>query len=202
MLRVGVTGGIGSGKSLVCSYLSSAGIPVIFADPLAKSLMQGDPKIRKSLIGLLGPETYMPDGALNRGYVAERLFSNAAIRKKVDALVHPRVEEEVQRQFAAFEREGHTVAIVEAALIFEAGLNAVLDYIIVVDAPEEIRLQRIVEREGLTVDEVRKRMKTQWSSERKAQKASYVIRNDGSREALESASRFVAKLLQTMTSET
>jgi dephospho-CoA kinase len=201
MLRVGVTGGIGSGKSLVCSFLQAAGIPMLFADPLAKELMVSDGTLRKKLRDLLGPEAYQPDGSLDREWIASRLFSDPALQKKINALVHPRVEAALFRSFDELEREGEYVAAVEAALIYEAGLDRHLDAVIVVDAPEELRIRRVMERDGRSRAEVLRRMNAQWSPQRKAAKATYLIRNDGSRDQLESATRFIASLLITMARE-
>lgn len=198
MLRIGVTGGIGSGKSLVCSLFSSLGVPVLSADDIAKELMRGDASLRRALIKLLGPSAYRPDGELDRQYVAARIFSDSGLHQKVNALVHPRVEAEVGKQFAKLEKAGSRLGIVEAALIYEAGFEKQLDYVIVVDSPEPDRIQRVVDRDKVAADDVRKRIQSQQSPISKLRKADYVIRNAGSVDDLEASVRFLYSLLQTI----
>lgn len=198
MLRVGVTGGIGSGKSLVCSMFSRLGVPVLSADDIAKNLMRDDTSLRRSLIGLLGPGAYRADGGLDRAFVAGKIFSTPALQKKVNALVHPRVEAEVQKQFLALSKSGSKLAVVEAALIYEAGFDKHLDYVIVIDAPETDRINRVIGRDATTADAVRKRMDAQAGAESKIRKADYVIKNTGSVIELEQSVRFLHSILKTI----
>ena len=197
-LRVGVTGGIGSGKSIVCSLFAKKGIPVISADDLAKELMQRDEEIRRKLIRLLGPATYNTDGSLNRPFVAQQIFSSKVLQGKVNHLVHPRVEAEVERWFAAMAEEGKPAGIMEAALIYESGYDKSLDVVVVVDAPEDVRIKRVVDRDGTEAEEVTARMKAQMSAEAKKRKADYLIRNNGSIEELESSVAFLVSILTTI----
>lgn len=198
ILRIGITGGIGSGKSLVCSIFSRLGVPVLSADDTAKGLMRGDASLRRALIKLLGPSTYRPDGELDRQFVASKIFSDSGLQRKVNALVHPRVEAEVGKQFVRLEKAGNRLAIVEAALIYEAGFEKELDYVIVVDAPESDRIRRVVDRDGVEADDVRKRIQSQHSPESKLRKADYIIRNTGSINELEESVRFLFSLLQSI----
>jgi dephospho-CoA kinase len=197
-LRVGVTGGIGSGKSLVCSLFAKLGIPVISADDIAKEIMQNDDALRRQLRALLGPSTYQSDGRLDRAYVAGKIFSNKSLHRKVNHLVHPVVEAEIDKRFLEMERGGETVGIVEAAMIYEAGYDKRLDLVIVVDAPEAKRIERVVKRDGTSADEVQKRINAQSPAEKKTGKAGYVIRNTGSLATLESSVEFLSAILQTM----
>lgn len=196
ILRIGVTGGIGSGKSLVCSFFSRLGVSVLSADDIAKELMIGDPSLRSAISTLLGPASYRPDGQLDRKYIASRIFSNSGLHRKVNALVHPRVEAEITSQFVKLEKAGKKLGIVEAALIYEAGFEKELDYVIVVDSPEADRIHRVVDRDQLAAEEVRKRVKSQQSPESKRRKADYIIRNTGSIHELETSVRFICSLLQ------
>ena len=198
ILRVGVTGGIGSGKSLVCSYFASFGIPVLSADIIAKELIQKDAGIRKGLIKELGPSAFAPGGTLNRVFVAQRLFASPSLQKKINALVHPKVEVAVKRRIENLRKQGRKIAIVEAALIYEAGLDKYLDFVIVVDATVNQRMKRLSARDGMTAAEARKRMKAQWPVKRKLQRASYVLRNNGSRSELKSSTKVIARILQIM----
>jgi len=198
MLRIGVTGGIGSGKSLVCSMFSRLGVPVLSADDIAKDLMRRDASLRRALISLLGPLAYSPGGELDRTYIASKIFSNPTLHRKVNALVHPRVEAEVGKQFARLEKAGNKLGVVEAALIFEAGFDSELDYVIVVDSPEADRIRRVVARDKTAAGDVRRRIQAQHSPASKLQKADYIIRNSGSIEDLESSVRFIFSILQTI----
>lgn len=194
MLRIGITGGIGSGKTIVCSIFERQGVPVLYADQIAKEISDTDSSVKKRLKNLLGEEAYHNDGTLNRSFVASRLFSDQKIQMKINAIVHPHVQEEIRRRFDAFERGGEVIVIAEAALIYEAGLDKILDSVIVIEADEKTRVQRIVDRDGLTADAVRGRMKAQMDAKKKVQKADYVIRNIGSVHDLEASVRFLHTL--------
>ena len=197
-LRIGVTGGIGSGKSLVCALFSEFGFPVLSADNIAKRLLRSDPSLRRKLTLLLGPEAYTRSGALDRGYVASRIFSDASLQHSVNRLVHPEVESTLEKEFQKLKKRGKNSAIVEAALIFEAGYEAELDLVIVVDAPQAQRIMRVRRRDGSREVDVRRRMKAQWPVEKKLKKADYVIRNAGSRTKLQHSVRFLAGVLNTI----
>jgi dephospho-CoA kinase len=199
IFRVGVTGGIGSGKSIVCSLFAKHGIPVMSADEIAKELMQTDSALRSQLKLLLGSSTYRPDGSLDRTYVASKIFSDKSLQRKVNNLVHPKVEAEVDSRFAAMEHSGKAIGIVEAALIFEAGYDKRLDVVIDVDAPEPDRIKRVVARDGSSAGEVRKRIAAQSPPEQKAKKADYVIRNSGSLSELEASVDFLVLLFKKTT---
>ena len=199
ILRIGVTGGIGSGKSLVCSLFARLGVPVLSADQLAKELMVQDGELKMAIAKLLGASAYEPDGSLSREYIASKIFSNKSLQKKINSLVHPRVEERLDREIARLERQGKRMAIVEAALIYEAGYDKRLDIVVVVDADEGERVRRVAYRDSVREEEVRKRVQSQWSPSRKVQKADYVIRNDGSVEELEANVRFLHTLFTSLT---
>jgi len=175
---------------------SRLGVPVLSADEMAKELMTGDASLRRSLTALLGLSAYDPDGLLNRQYIASRIFSSSGLQRKVNALVHPRVEAEVGRQFAKLEEAGNRIGIVEAALIYEAGFEKELDYVIVVDSPEADRIQRVVDRDKVAPEDVRKRIQAQSPAASKLRKADYIIRNTGSISDLDASVRFIYSLLQ------
>lgn len=200
-MRLGITGGIGSGKSLVCALFAQLGVPVLSADLIAKKIIGCDEEVQREVLHLLGEEAFDRDGSLNREHIASMIFSNRSLQKKLNAIVHPRVEKELDRQLAEFEKNGVKVAIVEAALIYEAGYDRRLDAVIVVDADQRERVRRVVERDKSSPSEVRKRMRSQWSVARKLLKADYVIRNDGSREDLERNVRFLHNLFTHITQE-
>jgi len=177
---------------------SRLGVPVLSADDIAKELMKGDPPLRRALIKLLGSSAYRPGGELDRRFVATKIFSDSGLQRKVNALVHPRVEAEVGKQFVRLEKAGNRLGIVEAALIYEAGFEEELDYVIVVDSPEADRIQRVVDRDGVEADDVRKRIQSQHSPQSKLRKADYIIRNTGSVNDLDASVRFLFSLLQSI----
>lgn len=201
ILRIGVTGGIGSGKSLVCDMFSELGFPVLSADDISKRLLRSDPFLRRKLVSLLGAGAYRGSGALNRAYVASRIFSDPSLQRSVNRLVHPKVESALEREFRRLKNKGKISAIVEAALIYEAGYDAKLDLVIVVDAPQTRRIERVLSRDGSRAVDVRRRMRAQWPVQKKLKKADYVIRNAGSRRELQQSVRFLAGVLNTLSEE-
>jgi dephospho-CoA kinase len=179
--RVGITGGIGSGKSLVCRiFQETFGIPIFYADIWAKKLINFDPDIRAGLIALFGPETYLESGEYNRPYIAQIAFSEPNKLAALNALVHPAVERVSLEWHEEQARLGHPYTLKEAALMVESGSHQHLDFLIVVAAPVELRIQRVMERDGLTEDEVQARMRGQLPEEDKLKLADFIILNDGS----------------------
>ena len=196
ILRVGVTGGIGSGKSLVCSFFSRLGVPVLSADNIAKDLIRNDASVRRALVAILGRGAYRPDGDVDRQYVAGKIFSDSALQRRVNALVHPRVEARVEKEFLKLQRAGEKIGVMEAALIYEAGFENHLDCVVVVDALEAKRIQRVVNRDKTTSEAVRSRMRAQLPGRSKVSKADYVIRNSGSIGDLKASVQFLHTILQ------
>ncbi len=200
-IAIGVTGGIGSGKTEVCRIFERLGVPVLSADIIAKEISNYDPRVRQLLIGILGPKTYTSDGVLDRAYVASRVFSSKSIQKRINAIIHPRVEEEVKRRFLEMERTGTRIGIVEAALIFEAGLDRLLDAVVVIDAAEDSRIDRVMKRDSTTRPSVLDRMSAQMDPESKLKKADYVLHNEGTIEELEQRVKFLYSIFQKLTEQ-
>ena len=194
ILRIGVTGGIGSGKSLVCSLFSRLGVPVLSADEIAKEVMNAHPEVRRKIVDLLGSAAYGVDGLLDRRYVASKLFNNKNLQTRLNAIVHPVVEAEIDRRTEALTRDGSGLVVIEAALVYEAGLDKRLDVVVVVDADEKERIRRVTERDHVSPSEVRKRIKAQWSASRKVRQADYVIRNNDSVQMVETNVQFLYNL--------
>jgi dephospho-CoA kinase len=180
----------------VCSMFARKGVPVLSADDIAKQIMRDDRLLHRKLASLLGPSTYLPNGELDRKYVAGKIFSDPHLQKEVNALVHPRVEAELKKRFLTLGRSGEKIGIVEAALIYEAGYDRALDFVVVVDAPEASRIERVVRRDGSKKSDVRKRIRAQWPVRQKLKWADYVIRNTGSPSDLEASVRFLLTLLK------
>ncbi len=196
MLKAGVTGNIGSGKTTVCRIFESMMVPVYYADERAKALMTEDEAVRRQIVELLGPEAYRPDGSLNRARIAEQVFADEALLQKLNAIVHPAVHRDLQAWFRQQEAIGHPYAIEEAALLFESGGYKMLDKIIVVVAPEAERIRRVMERDGLSEAQVRARMEKQWPEASKAGMADFVIVNDGAHPLPEQVARIHRLLLE------
>jgi dephospho-CoA kinase len=200
-LKIGVTGGIGSGKSTVCSIFAHLGVPVLYADNIAKEVSSRDSVIHKKLIALLGESAFQFDGSLNRSFIASEIFSNKALQKKVESIIHPRVEKEIERTFKEFAYRGEIIVIVEAALIYEAGLQKNLDAVIVVDADESERINRVRKRDVVSEDAVRSRITAQLDVKKKLEKADYIIYNNGTLEELESKVQFLYTVFKRLNEE-
>lgn len=177
MLKVGLTGNIGSGKSLLASIFRILGIPVFSADQEAKALYrQAD--VKRHLLDVLGPEAFDKEGEADHKRMALLLFRDADLLKRVNGLVHPLVRESFQRFSLQNIRQPYI--LYEAAILVESGYYKELDRLIVVTAPEPIRLERVMRRDGITSGEVLDRARFQMDEKEKAGLADWVIENDGS----------------------
>lgn len=174
-MLVGLTGGIGSGKSTVAKMLAKFnGVVVYFADEEAKNLMNTSQEIRTQLIAEFTDEVYK-DGSLNRSFLAGIVFKNKEKLKKLNAIVHPIVHKHLQDFIKAHENKSYI--LYENAILFENGSNRLCDKIITVTAPEMLRIQRVIERDNSTFEEVKSRINNQWSDEKKVLQSNYVIYN-------------------------
>jgi len=174
MLRIGLTGGIGSGKSTVCKIFELLGIPVYNADDAAKRLMNTNEELKNSIISYFGTESYTDEG-LNRKHLASVVFNNNEKLDLLNSLTHPATikdaEEWIKKQKSPY-------IIKEAALLFESGAAEHLDYVIGVYAPEDLRIKRVIERDILTREEVMKRIHRQVDEEIKMKLCDFLIIND------------------------
>ncbi|PEN11229.1 dephospho-CoA kinase [Longibacter salinarum] len=180
MTTLGVTGGIGSGKTTVCGFLAEQGARVFYADLEARRLMTEHDGIRDDITNAFGDDSYQEDGSLNRAYLADVVFNSPENVEKINAIVHPRVHEAFAKTAERARDEGVEVLVHEAALIFESGGDKHLDAVAVVVAPDEERIARVVDRDDTTPDEVRARMSHQLSQDELRRRADYVVENDGS----------------------
>lgn len=179
MLKIGITGGIGSGKTTVCKVFELLGIPVFYADNVAKSIMQTDPVLKKEILNTFGEKSYFNNGELNRPYISSIVFNNESELDKLNALVHPAV-------FRAFDvwLANHIDApyiIKEAALLFETDSYKMCDLLILVISPEASRISRIKARDGISTEEILLRMDRQFSDEKKEKLADHILINNESR---------------------
>lgn len=174
MLKVGLTGGIGSGKSTVAKIFEILGIPVYYADDAAKRLMNEDEDLKASIIKHFGTESYI-NNQLNRSWIASIVFNDEEKLALLNSLTHPATirdsNEWMRKQTSAY-------TIKEAALIFESGSDAYLDYVIGVKAPAPLRISRTMQRDHITEEEVLKRMARQMNEETKMQRCDFIIVND------------------------
>lgn len=176
MWKVGITGGIGSGKSTVCRVFEWLGIPVYDADERAKWLMVHDHDLRDGICGLLGEEAYTDNGELNRTYIAGVIFQQADLLRQINAMVHPAVH----RDGELWHQSQHApYTLREAALLYESGGYRLMDKMIVVTAPLELRIKRVMERDSVERAAVEARIARQWPEEKKTALADYIIYNDG-----------------------
>lgn len=192
---VGIAGGIGSGKSTVAQMIERSGVPVFSADGIAKEVSVSDQRIRRKILSLLGPESYLPDGTYNRGFVAKQIFRNHALQRKLESIVHPAVERELSRRLTDAKKQKAPWAAIEAALVFETKMDRWLDRVILVDAEPEIRIARVASRDASTAGEVQLRMSAQMNPKQARKRADFIIVNNGTLQELERNVRFVLTLL-------
>ncbi|NPA37244.1 MAG: dephospho-CoA kinase [Chlorobi bacterium] len=175
MLKVGVTGGIGSGKTTVCRIFEVLGIPVYYADVRAKQLYREDKEVMQAVKKLFGDDIYR-NGKLDRAEVAKRVFNNKELLQRLNAIVHPAVEKDFNSWSVQFRDVPFVVK--EAAILFENGGYKKLDFNILVTAPEELRIKRVTKRDGISEEQVKDRIKNQWPDDKKIPLADYVIKCD------------------------
>lgn len=180
MLKVGITGGIGSGKTTVSKLFEAMGVPVYNADIEAKKIMASNPDVKKQIKALLGHEAYHSNGKPNRPYIASKIFGNKDLLTAMNHIVHPAVHKDTEAWANHYLKEGNTAYILkEAALLVENGSYKSLDKLIVVTCPEAERILRVMKRDKLTEDEVIKKIENQLPESEKVKVADYIIINDG-----------------------
>ena len=176
MLTVGITGGIGSGKTTVCKIFEAIGIPVYYADSRAKYLMERDPDLLAALKNNFGTNIFLEDNTINRPALAKLVFNDPEKLALLNSLVHPVV---AQDSLNWIKDQTSPYTLKEAALLYESGSYKQLDLIISVSAPLELRIARVIKRDGSTREEVFSRINNQWPQERKDELADFIILNDG-----------------------
>jgi len=175
MIKVGITGGIGSGKSLVCQVFERLGIPVYYADEAARKLMEHDPVIRHDLMAWLGEDIYSGN-ELDRLKMAGLIFTNPELLQIVNRIVHPRVAADFQNWCESYENKPYVIQ--ESAILFESGAYRFVDFIVLVTAPEDIRLNRVITRNGMTPEKIQAIMKNQWPDNEKTSRSQFILNND------------------------
>lgn len=176
MLKIGITGGIGSGKTTVCKVFETLGIPVFYADTVAKEIMVTDKVLIKGIESAFGENSYFEDGVLNNKHIASIVFNDKIALEKLNSLVHPAV-------FRAFDVWEESISpnvpytLKEAALLFESGSYKMCDKNILVTAPLQVKIDRVTSRDKVTEEQVKARMDKQFTDEQKADKADFFIKN-------------------------
>ena len=176
MKKIGLTGGIGSGKSTIAQAIKHIGYPVYIADKEAARLMDSHPDIRKDITERLGANCYTSEGHINKPVLAQIIFENKEALEEVNRIVHPRVMEAFE-QWAAM--QSASLVFCETAILYESGLERYFDAVICVTAPEEVRVRRVMERDHCELKDVMARVRNQMDEDEKCQRANFVIYNDG-----------------------
>lgn len=192
MIKIGITGGIGSGKSLVCAIIEHLGFPVFYSDKVAKEILDSNESIKSELKSLFGEEIYYLD-KLNRAFLAKKIFSDKSLIQKVNLIVHPRVRT-IYREW--LNKQNSSLVFNEAAILFETDSYKAFDVTILVTAPEELRINRVIKRDIISKEDVLARMNNQWSDNQKIPLATYVISNDEKSGLLAQVEKVIECLLE------
>lgn len=198
MLRVGLTGGIGTGKSHVSRRMRAAGVPVVDADQLAREVVAPGTPGLAAIVARFGPQIVGPDGALRRPELAALVFSDPGARRDLEAIVHPAVRRETDAFFAALPA-GTPFAVADIPLLYETGRDADFDVVVVASCPPELQVARVMARDGVTEAAVRQRMAAQLPIDEKARRADYVIDTSGT---FEDTDIGVTRVLQALLART
>jgi dephospho-CoA kinase len=188
--RIGLTGGIGSGKTSIAQILEAMSYPVYYSDLRAKFLSDEHPVIRQGLIALLGEESYV-DGTLNRVYVSDCIFSNPDLRLKVNEIIHPIVRKDFDDWSA---QQTSTLIFNEAAILFETGAYQKFDAVLLVCAPIDVRIQRVMMRDHCSKASVEQRIQSQWTDEQKRSLTDFCVENDGKQPVLKQLEKVLSEL--------
>jgi len=202
MLKIAITGGAGSGKSTVARMFQELGAPVLDADAAARDAVAVGRPAYEELRRLFGAEFFNPDGELDRARVAQLVFADPEARQRLNAIVHPRVAEELQERLKALEQQGAALVMVEVPLLFEAGLEAAYDRVIAVYVDPEDQVRRLQERDGRGAEEIAGLLKAQWPLADKAARADFIVDNRGTFRATRQQVRQIWGELQKISNST
>jgi dephospho-CoA kinase len=200
VLFIGVTGNFGTGKSTVCKIIEEFGYPIIYSDSLAKELMVKNEELKKRIIENFGEEAYLEDGSLNRKWLAEKVFSNSPeseqILARLNAIVHPFVLDETEKIITRLIEEGNRMIFFESALIFEANIQVLFDYIILVDSKKEKIYERMETLGKFSKEDVDLRLQRQIPAKEKYNSVDFIIQNNGSLEELKTNVKLILEMLE------
>ncbi len=196
MLKVGITGGIGSGKSAACKIIENFGNPILYADDIAKELLFTNEVVIKRIRYEFDDDITDEKGSIDKKKLAKLIFFDSKLKTKLENIVHPFVIDYVKKQFKKFESsKEYKLIFLEAALIYESGFDKYLDYVVVVNAERERCINRVIERDKTSRDEVLGRINAQMEPKLKAEMADFVIQNNGDINSLNTNVGFIYKLL-------
>lgn len=192
-LKIAVTGSIGSGKSLFCKFLEEEGFTVIKADDVAKEILSENKEVKKRIIKEFGEESFKGN-QINKKFLADKVFSNHANVIKINSIIHPKVKQEIKTLTEEYFKN-HNVVFTEAALIYEADMETMFDYVVLITSEEKIRMKRKMNSDGYSEEEFQKRDKNQIPDEEKKKRADFIFENNSSKDDLKKKSRLLLKLL-------
>jgi dephospho-CoA kinase len=195
MIKVGITGGIGSGKTTFCKVWEKLGVHVVYADDFAKKLMNEDEGLRNNIVKVFGDESYNKDGSLNRSYLAKEAFGKDRV-EELNKIVHPVLKANLKKYALLKEREGNKVFAYEAAILLNEGRADWLDFVVIITANEKQRLSRTAERDDTATREIKDRMNKQPDFEQLYSLADFIIENSGTMQELKLKAEKTLKTIQ------
>jgi dephospho-CoA kinase len=198
--KVAVTGSIGSGKSTFCNFITEAGFNVIKADDISKKILKEDEDVRKKVIKEFGKESFI-NKEINKKFLAEKIFSDPVNVARINSVLHPEVKREVE-QLIQEELKKNDLVFVEAALIYEAEMENMFDYVVLITAVSSVREKRIVTSGKLNNEEFRKRDENQIKDEEKKKRADFIFENNGNTKELKQKANLLIKILEGLGSKT
>ncbi len=193
MIKIGLTGGIGSGKSTISRLFNLLGVPVFDSDREAKELYKTDNELKNEIIKQFGKEAFLDSGEISRNFMISQVFSNTQKLEKLNSIVHPRVRNRFNDWLKSL--SNIPVVIKEAAILFESGANKQVDKVLLVVAPIEVRIDRVIKRDGTEVEKVMERIKNQWPQEELVKKADYIIDNSGNISVIKQVNQIYKEIL-------
>ena len=198
--KVAVTGSIGSGKSTFCNFITEAGFNVIKADDISKKILKEDEDVRKKVIREFGKDSFI-NKEINKKFLSEKIFSDAINVARINSILHPKVKREVEQLIQEELKKNHLV-FVEAALIYEAEMENMFDYVVLITAVSSVREKRIVTSGKLNNEEFRKRDENQIKDEEKKKRADFIFENNGKTKELKQKANLLIKILEGLGSKT
>ena len=198
--KVAVTGSIGSGKSTFCNFITEAGFNVIKVDDISKKILKEDEDVRKKVIREFGKDSFI-NKEINKKFLSEKIFSDAINVARINSILHPKVKREVEQLIQEELKKNHLV-FVEAALIYEAEMENMFDYVVLITAVSSVREKRIVTSGKLNNEEFRKRDENQIKDEEKKKRADFIFENNGKTKELKQKANLLIKILEGLGSKT
>ncbi len=196
-IKIGITGGIGSGKSIFCKIAESKGYPVIVADEVAKKLLGENEEIKKQIVEAFGSEAYINDEP-NKKFLADNVFSKPDKLVQINSIIHPKTLQIIEELMNEYLKTNNLV-FVESAIIVEIGIEEMFDYIVLITSEDQKRIERVQKRSSLTSEEIQKRIDSQLKDESKKQFADFTIDNNSTEEKFIEKCEFIITLLKTLT---